>query len=334
MQAMVALDLIDLDGLNPRLQGDALKAAVAAKAESMKDRGQLSPIRLYFKPDSHRFRLGFGHLRYLAAKDLGWKEIRAEVLLHPSDDRDILDARDLENLDHQALNPLEEMLLVEQALARSGGDVQKAAARLHRPIAWVRSRAFVAQLAPEVKDLLAARRLAPDHARELAKLPDHASQVQIAAAGSLAPALTGTLRTPEWFRAQVLRRGRSLTVLPWDPAAPLAGKRPCIGCPHNTATNPMLFETDDGAAFLGQCMNASCFEAKRAAALVTPAPRQLDPAAFAKAQTKWRRSVVATLAKAATDPSRVEALTTLATTWGIPVPPPPKPDDFLGESDV
>jgi ParB/RepB/Spo0J family partition protein len=325
---MVALELIDLDGLNPREQGAALEAAVCAKAESMRQHGQLSPIRLYLKPDG-RLRLGFGHIRYLAAKLLDWKEIRAEILPMPADERDIFDARDLENLDHQALNPLEEMLLVEQALARSGGDIQKAAARLHRDTRWVRARGFVTRLAPEVRAMLATGRLAPDHARELAKLSDPKAQSDLASAGALSEKRTGTLRTPDWFRSQIQHRRHPLTVIPWNPASAVAGKPPCNGCPHNTASNPTLFE--ESAPY---CMLPSCYAVKIAASLPAPAAREPDPRAFARATSKWRRIVVSNLAKGLTDDSRLKTLETLAMQWGISFPPPPKPENFVRDADA
>jgi ParB/RepB/Spo0J family partition protein len=257
---MVPLSLIDVDGLNPREKGERLEEAIKEKMESMRQHGQLHPIRLYRKPDG-RFLVGFGHLRREAAMRLAWEDIRAEIFPMPDNMAEVYDARDRENLDQRTLNPLEEMLLVAQALKRNRNSIPATAAQLGRSDSWVRARSYVAKLDHVVCEMLSRRQIEPGHARELAKLADMEGQRIIARAGARTE--EGGGRSIDWFKGQVEKRRRSLRVIPWKLDATFAGKRACVGCPANTATDAMLFEIADGA---GYCMNPACFAEKQIAA--------------------------------------------------------------------
>jgi ParB/RepB/Spo0J family partition protein len=256
---MVPLDLIDADGLNIREEFGALyEARVEEKVASFKLVGQLHPIRLYRKPDG-RFRIGYGHLRTEAARRIGWKDIRAEVFPMPKDEREIFDARDRENLDAANLTPLEEMLMVEKAIQRSGGDMKKAADRLGKPVPWVRAHAFVSELDDSVKFMLRTSRILPGHARELAKCVDKEIQKEIAEMGARKADGSGVLRPVEWFRREVERKRKSLKAALWVLSEEFAGKPACNGCPANSLSNPTFFEMGDAA---GYCMNAPCYDVK------------------------------------------------------------------------
>ncbi|MDG6999246.1 MAG: ParB/RepB/Spo0J family partition protein [Nitrososphaerota archaeon] len=73
----IPLSLIDNNPLNPRLVYD--EAEIVKLSVSLATSGLLSPIMVRKKAEEKRYELVFGHRRVRAAKQLGWKSIRAEI---------------------------------------------------------------------------------------------------------------------------------------------------------------------------------------------------------------------------------------------------------------
>jgi hypothetical protein len=105
-------------------------------------------------------------------------------------------------------------------------------------------------------------RLLIGHLRELAKLGSAADQKMLADWGARQRDGSGRLETVEWFRAKVAERRRSLRGVAWRLDVAFAGKPACVGCGHNSASDPLLFAMDDPKAKDGFCLNGPCFETK------------------------------------------------------------------------
>lgn len=73
----IPLSLIDDNPLNPRLVYD--ESEITKLSASLTASGLLSPIMVRKKTQGKRYELVFGHRRVRAAKQLGWKSIRAEI---------------------------------------------------------------------------------------------------------------------------------------------------------------------------------------------------------------------------------------------------------------
>jgi len=292
----VEIHLIDEPaGLSDRLPrlGDA--EAVTQLARSMNECGQLQPVMLERK-DGGRFARVFGRRRLAAAKELGWRSVRAVVVptLTPDVRRTVVA---VENVQRQDLTPAEEILAVYELLqlqalpaARqlakplgpecgvwAGRTVSEAtafvdpvgnvkdrfvsdalldhrvrglacelvAAMLGKPASWVRDRLYISRLSEKARRLVLEGKLPLAHAREISKVADEKLRDRLAhdyAAGgpdSVGDTEAGSL---EDLQEEVRRQVFSLHVVPWNRAVPFAGKPACEGCPHNSMTNPGLFE--------------------------------------------------------------------------------------------
>jgi len=290
----VRLDLIDRDGQNHRLETPDSKRRIQELTNSFRAgfEAQLQPVRVYSQ-DGGRYLLGFGFRRCAAAELAGWEEIFAEIIPMPADRSEIERDRAIENLQRQDLNPLEELLAVQGYIDALGpemyekddgppvsvrGDdgrpcpdaIEYVAAKLGRSPAWVRDRLYLDRLGPKVRKMLLAGELLLGHAREIAKLGDHAVQYSLACDARVRD--DGTChRTIEDLRRWAEIHQRSLKIVPWkldSDFADVKDKRicgACATCPHNSSNDRLLFEHDEGKPDDGLCLNDGCFEAKSAA---------------------------------------------------------------------
>lgn len=119
------------------------------------------------------------------------------------------------------------------------------AAMLGKPASWVRDRLYIGRLSDKSKRLVLEGKLPLAHAREISKVADEKQRDELAkdyAAGgsdSIGDTEAGPL---EDLQEEVRKSVFALNVVPWQRGVAFAGKRPCDGCPHNSATNPGLFE--------------------------------------------------------------------------------------------
>ncbi|MFI5422290.1 MAG: ParB/RepB/Spo0J family partition protein, partial [Nitrososphaerales archaeon] len=103
------LDNIETNPFNPRINFIGLRDLVS----SFKTNGQLSPIRVRQSArNKDKYQLIFGHRRVMAAKKLGWKTIRAEVV-SVSDQKMAIESL-AENLDRKDLSDYEKGLMFDR----------------------------------------------------------------------------------------------------------------------------------------------------------------------------------------------------------------------------
>lgn len=277
----VALDRIVEDGANPRSPEADDEVKIAGLVESFRTIGQLSPVRVYTRQDGTLL-LGFGHRRVKAARRLGWTTIVAEIRPMPEDPAEIVQARAIENLERDNLNPFEEAAQVAQLLeslapaysaesfAAAGDEcrsamIAAAASKLGRSATWIRDRGYLARLDKSVKARVVAGELPLGHAREIAKLADPGLQKDAADryGGRRGIGVRPIESLKRWVRQQM----RSLKAVPWDTSIEFANKPACDGCPHNTANDRQLFEHDTRSDVPkdGLCLNEACFLHKQKA---------------------------------------------------------------------
>jgi len=266
---------------------DALKQSVEAC-------GQLQPIRVYERgPDQKQGRhdkpyiLGFGSRRCVAMELLGRKTVRA-IVFEPATDAQIAQARAVENLHRQDIQPLEEVLAVSDVLeaikaeAKFTGDPYvEAATRLARSVQWVRDRDYLHRLTKPVQRFAMQSGLPAGHLRELAKVGDPHEQMRLACESAGAPpwafpatekdagiadhqrqlqegyfAELADGKAERWplsrLKAEVAKVQLSLKIIPWQFDKPVSQGdvklRKCAGCPHNSETDRTLFGIEEDAA--------------------------------------------------------------------------------------
>lgn len=280
---------IAIDGTDHRMEDPKWKAKIQEMAATLEAHGQLQPIQVR-EPErkNGKYLVVFGRRRLEAAKSLGWKSIRAEIV--EADQAAAIERASIENIQREGLDSMEESEAVSMMLDQlAGGEVKITgeaaiaivAERIGKSATWVRDRSVLARLGPEARKLVRSGRLPLAQARELAKLADHELQADIAE--EAARHEDGTFgRTVEWVRSHVAEKVHSLKVVPWELAQKFAGKPACATCEHNSANAADLFigdKKDDvpevkekvegtGGATVraGVCLKPSCFKIKQAEA--------------------------------------------------------------------
>ena len=119
------------------------------------------------------------------------------------------------------------------------------AAMLGKPAQWVRDRLYIGRLSEKSKQLVLSGKLPLAHAREIAKIADEKRRDELCkdyAAGGADSISDDEAGPLEDLKSEVRKSVFALWVVPWKTDQAFAGKRPCEGCPHNSATNPGLFE--------------------------------------------------------------------------------------------
>lgn len=162
----ISLDRIDEPDLQLRDQIDQQK--LRDLADSMARRGLLQPIGLRATGD--RYKIAYGHRRYLAAQLLRWLTIPARI----SDGDQAGDVADSlhENLFRENLTPMEEAALVAHLQDAEGMDLPTAARALNHSVEWVESRAALLALPSQVQAAIHTGSLTLSAARLLGAIDD------------------------------------------------------------------------------------------------------------------------------------------------------------------
>lgn len=273
----VAISKISIDPKDKRAAHSA--ESIEELAASMKVDRQLQIIRVR-RDGKGGFIVVFGRRRFLAAKKLGWATIRAEVAT--LSEMDAVSQSATENIQRADITMVEESeevcrLLELHAAAKPPlvGDValRKVGEQLGKGETWVRDRFYLARLDGVARDLVLEGRLPLQHAREIAKLADPKEQADVAEWAARDKDGHGG-RSIDYVRSKVAEKYLSLKQIPWELDKRYADKPACSTCRFNSANDAGLFEhdakgdvpevkdKDDGRA--GVCLNARCFEMKKA----------------------------------------------------------------------
>jgi ParB/RepB/Spo0J family partition protein len=238
------------------------ETALAELAESVRAHGILQPIVL--RPhgtESGKYELVAGGRRYRAAQLAELVEVPATV--RNLTDREFLEVQLLENLQRVDVRPADEAQAFSKLLA-SHLSPEEIAQRVGKPVKFVLQRAKLVALIPFWFELLESEKLALVAAHELARLPAH-SQLAVKHEVEKHPSYyeKGYSKTDirNIINDKVLRK---LDKAPWDKADALLVRSagPCTLCPKRSAAQGVLFEMKDGVDL---CLDASCFNGKRAA---------------------------------------------------------------------
>jgi ParB/RepB/Spo0J family partition protein len=137
-------------------------------AESIRTVGLLQAIGVVRVGD--RYRIVFGHRRYLACRYLARVEIDAQVL--EQSEALEFEASAAENVVRRDLNPVEEARAIRHMVDARGKSVREVAAALGRSESWVRMRLEVLLWPDELVALVAQGELSVSVAREVVLVED------------------------------------------------------------------------------------------------------------------------------------------------------------------
>jgi len=255
----IALDALVASPLNPRKTMHV--AELEALADSIRQVGILQPIVVRQPPGRSRKRweIVCGHRRVEAARLAGLAEVPAVV--RKMADREAVIAALVENSHRSEVSPLEESDAIVALLGQSDDPAAvqaELAARLGRPLRWVRDRARLGQLVPELRARLAAGTIPLGGALVL-------SVLTVPRQLELEARIAGESWRSGWSVGDLVhmarRYDRRLSSARWALDDGTYSPRACTACPLRTHVQGDLFGDDvDGDT----CLDDSCWRAKLA----------------------------------------------------------------------
>ena len=162
----VELDLIDPPDGHVRM--DIPERQLFELSESMKEVGLIQAILL--TKVKNRYEVVVGHRRYLAAKKLRWKTIKAEVKDLPRNEVAIL--RATENLQREGLSPIEEAAIYADLYDTKGFTLKMIANKMGKAPSHVKKRMDLLKMDTEVQKAIHSGKIMIEVARILSKIGD------------------------------------------------------------------------------------------------------------------------------------------------------------------
>jgi len=162
----IPLDLIDLPETEAR--AEITREGLDELKESLSRQGLINPITV--KPKGERFEIVAGVRRYLAAKELGWKEIPA--IVRELDDFSTIEVMVHENIKREELSEIDQAQLIHILREREGLSYAKIAEMWGCSETKVRDLHKLVNADPEIKDALRAGLIKYSHALRIMKHPD------------------------------------------------------------------------------------------------------------------------------------------------------------------
>jgi len=163
---MVDLALIDPPDGHVRM--DIPERQLFELSESMKEVGLIQAILI--TPVKERYEVVVGHRRYLAAKKLRWKTIKAEVKDLPRNEVAIL--RATENLQREGLSPIEEAAIYNDLYTERGFTMNMIAEKMGRSAHLVKSRMDLLRMDPEVQKAIHSGKIQVGVAKIISRIGD------------------------------------------------------------------------------------------------------------------------------------------------------------------
>lgn len=157
------------DSINPQ--------ALQELEESLKTSGLLQPI-VVRPSDGGRFQLIAGERRWRAAQALGWNEISAMV--REVDDQTLLTLALVENLQRDALSPIDEARGYQKLLEEFGLSQSDVGEMVGRDRTTVANSIRLLSLPRQVQEMVHGGRLSTGHARALLQLKDSSEVLSLA----------------------------------------------------------------------------------------------------------------------------------------------------------
>ena len=171
----IPLNVVEPNPFQPRHEFD--QAALDELAASMDAAGLLQPIVV--RPGHNgRFEVIAGERRVRAARQLGWSEIGAVV--REVDDRTLLTFALVENLQRDALSPIDEALGYQRLILEFAASQADVAALVGRSRPAVANALRLLKLPESVQELVHQGRVSTGHARALLSLEDSADVIALA----------------------------------------------------------------------------------------------------------------------------------------------------------
>jgi ParB family chromosome partitioning protein len=161
------------EGIRKIIDEDSIKELSA----SFSRHGVLQPVVV--QPKDGGYELLIGTRRFMAARQAGLESIPALVLDEALKPEEAVEARLIENLQRENLDPLDEAEAY-QALKELGYSLTAIGKRLGKSRPYVSQRVKLLRLHPALREAVRRRTLTPDHAQAIMRLKDPEQQLALA----------------------------------------------------------------------------------------------------------------------------------------------------------
>ena len=196
----LSVEQIIADPNQPRSEFD--EEEIQQLASSIRNTGQLHPIRVRFDPDVDKWIIVTGERRYRATVAAGLPEIDCYFHDEEITESEILEQQLVENLLRQDLKPLEEARGYAALMELNGWNGKQVAEALRVSTSKVSRALAILDLPEDVQQQVEAGAIARTSAYELAKLGNESTQRDLAE-----QAASGTLTHKQTSKAVRQRRG-------------------------------------------------------------------------------------------------------------------------------
>jgi ParB family chromosome partitioning protein len=213
---LIRLDRIVPDPDQPRAEFDA--DSLERLAKSLKDRGQLQPIRVRWDDAGQQYVVVIGERRWRAAGLAGLETIACIVVPGTATPEEILEDQLVENCLREDLKPIEQARAYRSLMQRLDLSQRALAEKLSVSQGQIMQSLKLLELPDPIRESIDAGELPPSIAYEIAKVADPAEQIELA--GKVARGEVGrdevrdrTVRAPRPRRwSCTLDGGASVTV--------------------------------------------------------------------------------------------------------------------------
>jgi ParB family transcriptional regulator, chromosome partitioning protein len=197
----IRLDRIVADPNQPRVEFDP--EALERLAASLRQRGQLQPIRVRWDEAMDRYVVVVGERRWRAARIAGMEAIACVVAPGTPSAEEVLEDQLIENCVREDLRPVEQARAFRALLDRLGISQRELADRLQVSPPTITRALALLDLPDSIRASVDAGAIAPQTAYEISKVADRDAQVELAA-----KAERGQLRRDD-LRERVTRAPRA-----------------------------------------------------------------------------------------------------------------------------
>ena len=166
-------EIVVSEGVRKIISEDSIRELSASFAKH----GVLQPVLV--QPREGGYELLIGARRFMAARQAGLESIPALVLDEALKPDEAIEARLIENLQREDLDPLDEAEAY-QALKDMGYSLAAIGRRLGKSRPYVSGRVKLLRLHPELREAVRSGKLTSDHAQAIMRLKDPEQQLALA----------------------------------------------------------------------------------------------------------------------------------------------------------
>jgi len=248
---------------NPRVVSDKQLKVIELSESILRSSTKMAyePILVRIHPTKKgKYDLRDGERRLCASILAGVKKIPA--VIHDWSDDEAFEVTVLLNLQREQLTPMEESRACKY-LIENGDDLETAAARLGKPVSWVKRRASLTRIIDTIQEKIASHFLYANwgmgHLEIIAKL-DPESQQQF----------LDEIDDNEWNFPHTIKELKEhlyegkfyLVDASFDLDKEIAGKIPCLECPKRSSCTPELPGFEEKQSDKDMCFDPECYHEK------------------------------------------------------------------------